>query len=144
MVPSDRQFSVPDLVLAAVRQPGSGSPVNVHIRDGLVAGISPGGGPLPVQPGEQVIDCEGRYIIPGLWDEHVHMTQWAMHTNRLDLSKAASAHEAAAAVTWRASAGLMVPGPVPLLWEWASGTRSGRTCPAGACLTRPPARTLLP
>ena len=98
MVPSDGQFSVTDLVLAAVRQPGSGSPVNVHIRDGVVAGISPGGGPLPAQPGEQVIDCEGRYIIPGLWDEHVHMTQWAMHTNRLDLSKAASAHEAAAVV----------------------------------------------
>ena len=32
--------------------------------------------------------------IPGLWDEHVHMTQWAMAANRVDLSHAASARDA--------------------------------------------------
>ncbi len=40
----------------------------------------------------------GRYIIPGLWDEHVHMTQWALASNRLDLSGAGSAREASAVV----------------------------------------------
>ncbi|MFJ6026969.1 amidohydrolase [Pseudarthrobacter sp. NPDC092424] len=84
------------LALKSVRFPGDGAAYDVHIRDGAVAGVfrreaAPGAG-LPV------LDCSGRYLIPGLWDEHVHMTQWAMHANRLDLSGAASAREAAAAV----------------------------------------------
>ena len=46
----------------------------------------------------RVVDLDGRYAIPGLWDEHVHMTQWALASNRLDLSGAGSAREAAAVV----------------------------------------------
>ncbi|SDM05532.1 hypothetical protein SAMN04487913_12243 [Arthrobacter sp. ok362] len=46
----------------------------------------------------RVVDLDGRYVIPGLWDEHVHMTQWALASNRLDLSGASSAREAAAVV----------------------------------------------
>lgn len=85
------------LVLESVRLPGDGSVYNVHIRDGVVAGIFPREG-APGTTALPVLDCGGRYLVPGLWDEHVHMTQWAMHANRLDLSGAASAHEAAAAV----------------------------------------------
>lgn len=90
-----------ELVLAAARQPGGARPVNLHLRNGAVAGIS-GVGELP--DGVEVIDLDGRYVIPGFWDEHVHMTQWALHTNRLDLSGAASAGEAAAVVRSQASA----------------------------------------
>ena len=42
-----------------------------------------------------MVNLDGRYVIPGLWDEHVHMTQWALAANRIDLSGAASAREAA-------------------------------------------------
>ena len=52
-----------------------------------------------------MVNLEGRYIIPGLWDEHVHMTQWALASNRLDLSGAGSAREAAAAVGLHAAEG---------------------------------------
>ncbi|PTT68793.1 amidohydrolase [Arthrobacter sp. HMWF013] len=90
-----------ELVLAGARQPGGSGPVNLHLRDGAVAGISTGG-ELPA--GVRVVNLDGRYIIPGLWDEHVHMTQWALHTNRLDLSGAASAGAAAAVVRFHASA----------------------------------------
>ncbi|MFJ6078943.1 amidohydrolase family protein [Pseudarthrobacter sp. NPDC092419] len=84
------------LVLEAVRLPGSGSVYDVHIVDGAVARVFPHGNAPRID--SLSLDCGGRYVAPGLWDEHVHMTQWAMHSNRLDLSSAASAQEAAAAV----------------------------------------------
>lgn len=83
-----------ELVLASVRLPGQLSLVNLHIRGGVVRHTSIG----DVPRGESVINCEGRYVIPGLWDEHVHMTQWAMHANRINLGEARSAHEAAGVV----------------------------------------------
>ncbi|MCU1516899.1 MAG: putative TIM-barrel fold metal-dependent hydrolase [Pseudarthrobacter sp.] len=84
-----------NIVLASVRQPGEDAATDLHILDGVVSHIGTGG---MIPDGATVISLDGRYIVPGLWDEHVHMTQWALHSNRLDLSAAASAHEAAAAV----------------------------------------------
>jgi predicted amidohydrolase YtcJ len=89
----------PDLVLASVRHPGEEICFDVHLRAAAVSAIIPsrrGSGALPAAT--RVVDLEGRYVIPGLWDEHVHMTQWALASNRLDLSGAGSAREAAAAV----------------------------------------------
>ncbi|GAP55663.1 amidohydrolase 3, partial [Arthrobacter sp. Hiyo6] len=31
-----------------------------------------------------MVHLEGRHVIPGLWDEHVHMTQWALTASRMD------------------------------------------------------------
>jgi predicted amidohydrolase YtcJ len=42
-----------------------------------------------------VIDLDGRFVLPALWDRHVHFEQWAQATARLDLS---GADTAAAAV----------------------------------------------
>ncbi|TPV49671.1 amidohydrolase family protein [Pseudarthrobacter phenanthrenivorans] len=83
------------LVLANVRLPGKSAPCNVHIRHGRVRGIS---APTESSGNVQVVDADGRFAVPGLWDEHVHMTQWALHANRIDLSGALTAHEAAAVV----------------------------------------------
>lgn len=83
------------LVLTRVRQPGQTGLWDFHIRDGVVAAIGPSGTAPSDMP---VIDVDGRYVIPGLWDEHVHMTQWALAANRLDLASAASARETASAV----------------------------------------------
>lgn len=91
-----------ELILASVRLPGDAGLFHLHLRDGLVAEISTGSD-LPA--GVDVVDLDGRYAIPGLWDEHVHLTQWAMHTNRLDLAAAGSAREAAAAVGAHALSG---------------------------------------
>jgi len=44
---------------------------------------------------DEVVDLEGRYLLPGLWDRHVHFDQWAQVSARLDLSGAASAAAAA-------------------------------------------------
>ena len=56
----------------------------------------------------RVVDLDGRCVIPGLWDEHVHMTQWALAAGRIDLSGATSAREAAAVV--RSRLGSSTPG----------------------------------
>jgi predicted amidohydrolase len=85
---------VTELVLASVRQPGDAEPFNLHLRDGSVSGISTGD--LPA--GVKAVDLDGCYVIPGLWDEHVLMTQWALHSNRPDLSSATTAREAAGVV----------------------------------------------
>jgi predicted amidohydrolase YtcJ len=94
------------MVLASVRLPGEAGCCDVHIRDGRVSAITAAG----VRPGgstaadAQVLDLEGRFVIPGLWDEHVHMTQWALAANRIDLSAAASARAAVELVRKRITA----------------------------------------
>jgi predicted amidohydrolase YtcJ len=83
------------LVLGNVRVPGDTAPVSVHISAGRVSRI---GAPGESLDGARFVDADGRYVIPGLWDEHVHMTQWALHANRIDLSGAVTAQGAAAVV----------------------------------------------
>ena len=84
-----------DLVLASVRFAGETTLRNIHLRGGLVARIGPAGDSAALPPGVPVLDLDGRYVIPGLWDEHVHMTQWALAAQRIDLSAAGSARSAA-------------------------------------------------
>jgi predicted amidohydrolase YtcJ len=64
--------------------------VDVLIDDGVIASISPSTG-----AGR---DLGGRWLSPGLWDNHVHFSQWALIQQRLDVSAAASAAEAASLV----------------------------------------------
>jgi predicted amidohydrolase YtcJ len=68
-----------------------GELIDLLLDDGEITSILPAGS-QPV--GLDEIDLEGRFIMPGLWDEHVHFTQWAQHRRRVDVSEAASAAEA--------------------------------------------------
>ena len=70
-------------------------PLDIRIGDGVVVEV--GGGLLPASD-EQVIDADGRWAIPGLWDQHVHMLQWANTLARLDLSGTADPTEVTRAV----------------------------------------------
>jgi predicted amidohydrolase YtcJ len=81
--------------ITEARPLGGHPPIDVTIVDGVISGIHPAG---TVAPGEGVVNLEGRWLMPGLWDEHVHLTQWAQHRRRLDLSSATSAQSAAAQV----------------------------------------------
>ncbi len=71
-------------------------PVDVEIRDGVVAaiGAQATGGSVGAC-GLEEIDLEGRWLVPGLWDNHVHFSQWAAVSRRLDVSAASSAAEVA-------------------------------------------------
>jgi predicted amidohydrolase YtcJ len=43
-----------------------------------------------------VLDADGTWAVPGLWDNHVHTVQWALEAERLPLGSAESAAAAAA------------------------------------------------
>ena len=81
------------MLLRNLRISGSdGALVDVLPINGVIASIAPATG-RPVGR-----DFEGRWVSPGLWDNHVHFSQWALMQQRLDVSTAGSAREAAAMV----------------------------------------------
>jgi hypothetical protein len=62
--------------------------VDIRITAGTVTEVAPG---LAPQSGELVVEAAGRWAVPGLWDHHVHLAQWAQTRTRLDLSGTTSA-----------------------------------------------------
>ncbi|MGP2439862.1 amidohydrolase [Streptomyces sp. JW3] len=93
--------SAPPVTLERVRL-GAGGPLSdVRIENGLVTAVYPAG-EAPRAPGER-LRLDGRTLLPGLWDSHVHMVQWAGVRRRLDLSGARSARQAADAAGKRAA-----------------------------------------
>jgi len=70
-------------------------PVDVLVEDGRVVAVGPEVG-RPA--GVPEIDAEGRWVLPGLWDAHTHLGQWAAAARRLDLSATTSRAEVLAAV----------------------------------------------
>lgn len=74
-----------------------GDLVDVTIDGGRVGSVEPAG-ERPPDRWTEVVNLEGRYVLPGLWDHHVHFTQWALRRERLDLSTVTSARQAADAV----------------------------------------------
>lgn len=78
------------VVITRIRIPADGGAHDVLVEGDRVTSITPAGA-LTQPPGAAVLDADGRYLVPGLWDEHTHMVQWALAMSRLDLSGAASA-----------------------------------------------------
>ncbi|MET0295947.1 MAG: amidohydrolase family protein [Microbacterium sp.] len=67
-------------------------PVDVFVEDGVISDIAPAGA-LPVT-GER-LDAAGSWLVPGLWDHHVHVVQWSLVAQREPLGQATSAAHAA-------------------------------------------------
>jgi predicted amidohydrolase YtcJ len=77
----------------------SGEPVDVLVLDGEVAAVGAvidardtDGGPV------EEVDGGGRWVIPGLWDQHVHLGQWGLCRARLDTAGVTSPEAAIALV----------------------------------------------
>jgi predicted amidohydrolase YtcJ len=80
-------------------------PVDVRVADGLVAEV---GFALELSGAEEV-HAGGRWLIPGLWDQHVHLGQWTLASLRLDLTGTRSVEDALSRVSTRIAEGPDVP-----------------------------------
>ncbi|HEX9043043.1 MAG TPA: amidohydrolase family protein [Trebonia sp.] len=80
--------------------PAVPGPIDVLIEDGFIAELGSVGGSRRVP----VVEGDGRWLIPGLWDAHVHLGQWALAARRLDLSQTSSPEDVLALVARRGSA----------------------------------------
>jgi predicted amidohydrolase YtcJ len=89
---------------------------DVRIDGGIITAIGDLGAADPAD--EDRIDLGGRWLTPGLWDNHVHFSQWSLQSQRLDVSPARSAAETA----HRISAVLDKTSPSPFV---AVGFRDG-------------------
>ncbi|QZY28973.1 amidohydrolase [Nocardioides coralli] len=72
-------------------------PVDVRVTAGVVTAV----GTDVSDPGLPAYDAGGRWLLPGLWDQHVHLGQWSLASIRLDLGAARSAQQAVAMVSAR-------------------------------------------
>ena len=106
------------LLLRGGRLVGRGDEVvDVLVEDGAVEAIAAG-----IAPGAaEVVELDGRWLGPGLWDAHVHLDQWALVRRRLDLGGASSAAEAASLVGERLRANPPVPGETLVGYGYRDG-----------------------
>jgi len=96
-------MTVPDLLLRGVRAYRGGEPIDLRLSGGVVAAIAPAGALDPDRA--ETVDGDGRFVGPGLWDAHVHFTQWVIQQRRVDLAGTRSASDAVAAVRAALAAG---------------------------------------
>lgn len=87
-------------VIAGARLTGAGrldpfgdDPVDLHLAGGRIVDIAPAGA-LPRRG--PIVAADGCWVVPGLWDHHVHTVQWALVAQREPLGHVASAAEGAA------------------------------------------------
>ncbi|PZR52947.1 amidohydrolase [Xylanimonas oleitrophica] len=117
------------LLLANALLTGREGLYDVLLDAGRVAAVVPAGSDVEVATGVRTrvaerVDVAGRRVIPGLWDMHTHMTQWAMVRRRLDVSAATSAEHAARLVRAGLDDPAYAPAPgLPLVgfgFRWAA------------------------
>lgn len=86
--------------------PAPTEPVDLLVRDGRVAEVGPG---LERASGVPELAGRGRWVVPGLWDHHVHVGQWGATQQRLDLAPATSARDVVGRVAERLRSGEPLP-----------------------------------
>ncbi|MDO9455573.1 amidohydrolase [Nocardioides sp.] len=70
---------------------GRATPVDVLVSDGVVTAVGPA---LERPDGVEEVLAAGRWLAPGLWDQHVHLGQWTLSRQRVDTSAILSPEEA--------------------------------------------------
>lgn len=73
-------------------------PVDLRVHAGTVVALAPR---LSADSGDDIVEGGGRWLLPGLWDHHVHLAQWATTRTRLDTSGADSVDAALTMVRQR-------------------------------------------
>ena len=82
-------------IVPLVERSGPDGPVDVLVVDGVVTAVGAG---LPRPAGVEEVRAEGRWLVPGLWDQHVHLGQWTVARERVDTSTLTSPEDARALV----------------------------------------------
>lgn len=77
------------ILLRSARLSPGAEPVDLRIDGDRIARIAPN----LAAPRSEDVDLEGRIVVPGLWDSHVHLEQWALVRRRVDVASARSAAE---------------------------------------------------
>ena len=105
---------VPHVLVTDVRLRPDLAPVDVRIRDGVIAEIGAG----LERSGGQVHDGGGAFAVPGLWDAHVHFGQWAAMARRVDLADTSGPDEVVARIARHLAANPQEPGAVVQGFGW--------------------------
>lgn len=84
-----------------------GEPTDVLVDD-TVAAVGPRAAGMSdpsrrTPDGFEELDLDGRILMPGLWDEHVHVNQWALASRRFSLSQDAEPQQVLAEVAEHAA-----------------------------------------
>lgn len=61
---------------------GSKSVKDIVVTGDRISQIDPSGA-MPIPSGARIIDATGKYVIPGLWDSHIHLTSYPEMQERL-------------------------------------------------------------
>ncbi|MGV8897026.1 MAG: amidohydrolase [Rhodoglobus sp.] len=86
---------------------GDGALVDLLIEGGVIVSLTAAGESACT---EADLDVVGRWVSPGLWDNHVHASQWALIARRLDVSTATSAQQVADLVGNALGGAIVEPG----------------------------------
>jgi predicted amidohydrolase YtcJ len=104
------------MILTNVRIDGVNDlmPVSVRIVGGVIVSVGELSAEVEPATGESgsSIDLGGAWLSPGLWDNHVHFGQWALHSRRVDVTHAASAAETVSLIATELASGPRPPGEV--------------------------------
>jgi predicted amidohydrolase YtcJ len=95
--------------------PAISEPADVLIEGALITRV----GAVARPAGVREVAGDGRWLIPGLWDAHVHLGQWALASRRLDLSRTSCPEDVLALVAEAAGQGRPVIGTGQRAGTWA-------------------------
>ena len=108
-------------LLRDARLRGRDAPADLLVVDGVIRSLAVSRHDLLGVADLETVELEGRFVGPGLWDQHVHVAQWALTSSRLDVSSATSAAETVAIVRRHLDSGPQTPGTILV----GSGFRDG-------------------
>lgn len=93
----------------------TGEPTDVLVEAGEVSAV---GERLERPDGVEELDGHGRWLIPGLWDQHVHLGQWTLSRRRVDTTGVRTPDEVIAVVAEQVAA---APGHPVIGWGHRPG-----------------------
>jgi predicted amidohydrolase YtcJ len=106
------------MLLTGARVAGHEGLVDLLLADGRIAAI----GPTGTVDGAEPVDVAGRLVAPGMWDAHLHVTQYVVQRRRMDIARARSAAETVELVRAELATRTVAPGEAVVGYGFRDGT----------------------